>query len=137
MKLIDDHYCFACGKENPISLKLVFSESLDCVSALFTPVREYQGYKNFMHGGIASTLLDEAMARLLIDVKKIPVLTVKMEIKFRKPVLIGELVTINAKYAGQMGKFHKVTAELRLRDDSVAVQAHGTFAPVEGTVENE
>ena len=65
MKLRDEGKCFACGPNNPIGLKLDFQFSGDSYVAKFTPSAQYQGYDGITHGGIVSTLLDEAMAKLV------------------------------------------------------------------------
>jgi len=130
MKLEDDFYCFACGKENHIGLKLKFEEKDDSFCASFTPNKYHQGYKNFMHGGIASTMLDEVMARLLIDVKNLMVVTAKMEIRFKKPVTIEKPVKISAKYEGREGKFYKASGEIRSEDGTLLVSASGLFAEI-------
>jgi hypothetical protein len=44
MNLEVDHYCFACGINNPIGLKLVFKATQEGVIAYFTPTKEYQGF---------------------------------------------------------------------------------------------
>lgn len=131
MKLEDDSYCFACGNKNPIGLKLKIEPSEDSLSASFTPRKEHQGYKDLLHGGIASVILDEVMARFLIDVKKINVVTAKMEIKFKKPVAIDETIRATAKYSAKEGRFHKVKGELRDSKGVLLVCAEGTFAEIE------
>ncbi len=41
----NSRYCFLCGRENPIGLKLAFfDDGEDRVVAEFTPREEHQGY---------------------------------------------------------------------------------------------
>ena len=54
-------FCYACGDLNPIGLRLRFHMEDDWAVAAFEARREHQGYPGFIHGGIVSTLLDEAM----------------------------------------------------------------------------
>ena len=63
MNLEDDHYCFVCGEENPSGLHLKFSANKGKIQTEFIPRKIHQGYKNIVHGGIISTLLDEAMVK--------------------------------------------------------------------------
>ena len=58
-------WCFACGKANPIGLKLEFERNDEECSATFIPQREHQSYDGRMHGGLISTLLDEVMGNYL------------------------------------------------------------------------
>ncbi len=130
MKLEDDRYCFACGKENPIGLKLVFEQQDGVFFTRFIPGKMHQGYKDFLHGGIASTVLDEVMARLLIDIHGLMVVTAKMEVRFRKPVPIESEVTVSAKYTGSEGNFHMANGEIRTAKGLLLVSATGMFAEI-------
>ena len=63
---VADNYCFVCGKDNPLGLKIkvrYYPDALAAETALTLP-REYQGWADVIHGGILSTLLDEMMAGL-------------------------------------------------------------------------
>jgi len=128
MELVDDQYCFACGTENPISLRLEFAMEGDGLSGTFTASREHQGYRGVVHGGIISTLLDEAMARLLI-MQGHRVVTVRMEVRYRKPVPVGEPLLIRAKReAAPSGRFLKTSALIMSKDGAILSQGEGTFA---------
>ena len=54
-------WCFACGKDNPIGLKMEFTMDAEECVAYFTPRQEHQSYDGRMHGGLISVLLDEIM----------------------------------------------------------------------------
>ncbi len=82
--------CFACGKNNSFGLKLKFSLHKDhTLTAEFLPGKEHQGFKNLVHGGIMSLILDEAMANLNWKMG-IPTLTAHLEVRFKAPAKIGE-----------------------------------------------
>ena len=53
--------CYACGDLNPIGLHLEFKMEGDWAVAQFVAQQEHQGYPGYVHGGLVSTLLDEAM----------------------------------------------------------------------------
>src|SRR5680860_867800 len=58
--------CMVCGRENEIGLQARFFELEDGeLAGVFTPRTELQGYPGRLHGGIASTLLDETMGRAI------------------------------------------------------------------------
>ena len=94
--LRDDGYCFVCGKKNPIGLKLDFQFDGKCIRTEFTPLKEHQGYMNIVHGGIITTLLDEAMVKLAIAMD-MPAVTAQMEVRLRSPVNVGEKIIISAE----------------------------------------
>jgi hypothetical protein len=56
-----DHYCFGCGRHNPIGLHLVFDADGEGVATRYIPRPEDQGFPAVMHGGLLALLLDEAM----------------------------------------------------------------------------
>ena len=58
-------WCFACGKDNPIGLKMEFTMDAEECVAYFTPRQEHQSYDGRMHGGLISVLLDEIMGHYL------------------------------------------------------------------------
>ena len=87
--LDDDAYCFCCGRENPIGLKLVFEETPEGrMRTLWTPGREHQGFKDIVHGGLVATVLDEVMVRFLY-LRDIHALTAGMEMKLIQPLRWG------------------------------------------------
>jgi hypothetical protein len=53
-------WCYACGDLNPLGLHMHFRMEGEWAVAPFVARREHQGYPGFVHGGIVSTLLDEA-----------------------------------------------------------------------------
>lgn len=87
--------CFACGEENPIGFKLKFEKDKDSdrLVADFTPEVTHQGYGEMMHGGLVTTLMDEAMAKV-INTRGIKAVTATLDVKFRQPVPIGEPLKI-------------------------------------------
>jgi acyl-coenzyme A thioesterase PaaI-like protein len=87
--LDDDAYCFCCGSENPIGLKLAFEETPEGrMRTVWTPRKEHQGFKDLVHGGLVATVLDEVMVRFLY-LRDIHAVTASMETKLLKPVRWG------------------------------------------------
>jgi acyl-coenzyme A thioesterase PaaI-like protein len=96
MYLIDDHYCFACGKNNQSGLKLTFSFSQGKTISEFNLTRNFQGYKEIIHGGIVSTILDEAMIHAAMAEGFSPV-TAEMHVRFRKPLRANQYAIVEAQ----------------------------------------
>lgn len=116
-------WCFACGKDNPIGLKLKFSRSEDECSTVFIPQKEHQSYDGRMHGGLISTLLDEVMGNYIYLKTGKPAYTAKMEIRFRQPVLIGEKVRAVARPQKSRGRLVQMRAEIIKEDGTIAAEA--------------
>jgi acyl-coenzyme A thioesterase PaaI-like protein len=123
--LYDDSMCFVCGKKNPIGLKVDFDLDKDNlkIGGSFVPGKEHQGYAGIMHGGLASTLLDEAMVKLLWETG-IPAVSAVLEIKLLKPIKVGERVLISGWVISQKGRIIRTAA--RLVDEAGVVLAEAT-----------
>lgn len=127
----EDHWCFGCGQENPIGLKLTFFEQPDgSVYADWTPQRVHQGYEGIAHGGIISTVLDEVMGWSTY-VRKIWAVTGTLTIRYRKPVKIGEATRARAWVESVNGRKVEIKAELRrITDDLLLADASSIFIKV-------
>ena len=112
MKLDDDGYCFACGKENPAGLYLEFEYNDGEAKCKYIPQKEHQGWKEIIHGGILATVMDEAMAKLVINDIAFAV-TSKMDIRFLRPAKVGEELTVTAKIKEQNGKNVQTTSMIK------------------------
>lgn len=124
MKLEDDGYCFVCGPKNPIGLKLDFHFNGKTIKTEFIPKKEHQGYLNIIHGGIISTVLDEAMVKLAIAMDMLAV-TASMEIRLRKAVNVGEKITIEAKMLKITSKLLESSAKAVTENNVVVAEAKG------------
>ncbi|MBI9037194.1 MAG: PaaI family thioesterase [Bacteroidales bacterium] len=87
---LEGYNCFGCSPTNPIGLRMDFFEDGDEVICRWKPTKEYQGYNGVLHGGIQATLMDE-IASWLVQIKlKTAGVTSKLEIKYKKPVIINK-----------------------------------------------
>jgi acyl-coenzyme A thioesterase PaaI-like protein len=115
----EDHWCFGCGQQNPIGLKLTFFEQPDgSIYADWTPQRVHQGYEGMAHGGIITSVLDEVMGWANY-VRKLWAVTGTINVRFRKPVVIGDDLRARAWVEAVTGRKVDVRAELRRRDDDL------------------
>ena len=131
----EHRFCFACGAENPDGLALEFMTSKDDeISAIFTPKRMYQGYDGMLHGGIVCTLLDAAMTRLLMN-NGIAAVTAELNVRFKKPVPIGEALIVRARIEKRRERFFQLSADITM-SGSVAAVATGRFLKIKEHPEN-
>lgn len=130
--LADDRMCFVCGKQNPIGLKLIFKTEGRKTTAVFTPKKEHQGYKDIVHGGILSTVLDEAMTRLGYQVG-LNTVTAHIEVDFRKPAYVNQPLTLEGEILREEGR--KVFAKSRItnKNREVVAEATGILVKIELT----
>ncbi|MBI4689250.1 MAG: PaaI family thioesterase [Nitrospirae bacterium] len=130
IKLEDDKYCFACGKKNECGLRLSFKYSDGKLTSEFTPSKIYQGYKDITHGGIITTVLDEAMIQVAIAEGIFPV-TAEITIRFKKPLLSGEKAVVEAEITKRKLRLIEAQAHLiRLSDGSLIAEAYSKLIPV-------
>lgn len=120
--------CFACGKDNPIGLQLRFKygETSNIVQASFTPLEVHQGYPGIMHGGLVTTLLDEAMAKV-INFRGITAVTATLEVKFRNPVPLGVPLKVVGKLIDEKARRCAIQAWVENEEGTVLAEATSIF----------
>lgn len=129
LNLVDDHFCFACGKNNPDGLKLQFEypEPGRC-RAEFTPTAKFQGWRGVLHGGIVSTLLDEAMAHALGGAERgggSGAVTAKLTVRFKRPVTIGAKVLLTGRVLNIRGRMAEAESEIADEQGAILASASG------------
>ena len=107
-----DHWCFACGRANPIGLHLELTFDTDRAEARFTPRTEHQGYDGVTHGGIVTALMDEVMGWAIFH-QGIWAVTTRFAVAFRKPVRVGETVVATGVVARDRGRALELHGEMR------------------------
>lgn len=97
--------CFVCGEKNAGGLRLRFDidKEKQTLKTTFTASPVFQGYEGIIHGGMVSTLLDEAMAKLAYELGYQAV-TATLEVRFRRPapileplLVFGEITEVNRR----------------------------------------
>jgi acyl-coenzyme A thioesterase PaaI-like protein len=124
-----DHGCFGCGEQNPIGLHLKFHRVGDDVQANFIPKKVHEGYAAMMHGGIVSTLLDEAMSWAVIDRGHLAV-TAKLKIEFKRPVPVTEPLLVIGRVARDRRRLVEAVGELRSASGDLLATASAVFMRV-------
>ncbi len=129
VEFADDGYCFVCGPRNPIGLKLDFTFDGKIMKTHFIPRKEHQGYMNIVHGGIISTLLDEIMVKLAIEMG-MPAVTAQMDIRLRKSVKVGEKITIEAEMLEVTKKLLVAYAKAVTENNEIVADAKGKLVRI-------
>jgi acyl-coenzyme A thioesterase PaaI-like protein len=130
-----DHGCFGCGDVNPIGLHLRFAPHGDAVRASFIPGPNHQGFGGIVHGGIISTILDEAMAWATAHAG-FWAMTGDIRVRFRRQLHIGDSTVVTARVSGVRGRLVTTAGELALvSDGSPVTTATATFVKVDAELE--
>lgn len=121
--------CMVCGLENEAGLHARFFELDDGeLCGVFTPAEHHQGYPGRLHGGIASTLLDETIGRAISSTHPdVWGVTIELTVKFRKPVPLDEPVRALGRITKDGSRSFEGTGEIVLPDGTVAVEACGRY----------
>ncbi len=122
--------CFGCGEGNPVGLHLEFLQAEDgTVVCLPTVSNAFEGHPGFLHGGIITTLLDEAMSKA-VRAKGLTAMTRQMEVEFLRPVPSGIAIRIEGWVVGDEGRKHWTEARILNADGKILATAKGLFVEV-------
>lgn len=96
MQALPNPTCIVCGPENPRGLKLRFEvQDNGLIAAEWTPTADWEGFRGIIHGGIVSTVLDEAMSQA-VSARGWPALTCELRVRLRRHVSPGETFAVRA-----------------------------------------
>jgi acyl-coenzyme A thioesterase PaaI-like protein len=119
---LDEGYCFGCGRNNPIGLKLRFVREGDAIRTQFRPDRYHQGWPGLLHGGILETILDEAMSNVAY-ITGHTCLTASMTVRLKQPVRVTELLVVTARITRHRKKLIETEGRVSLADGTVVAEA--------------
>ncbi|MEI6080146.1 MAG: PaaI family thioesterase [bacterium] len=126
-----DTCCFVCGSNNPIGLKLKFKKlGHGIVEAEFTPDMHFNGFKGIFHGGVISSVLDDAMAWAIYAGTNKWFVTTQMTISFKRSAPVGEQLTVRGHMTdkdGRTKRIHYATAQLLNSNGEVLASSEGKF----------
>jgi acyl-coenzyme A thioesterase PaaI-like protein len=81
--------CVVCGQENPNGLHIRYMRERDgAITAEWRPTKNWEGFEGIVHGGIISTVLDEAMSKA-VAAMNYEALTGELTVRFRHHVAGG------------------------------------------------
>lgn len=123
MKDIKYSNCFVCGQDNPIGLKLDFDYDETCAWTWFDSPLCFEGYHEVIHGGIIATLLDEAMAKIILS-KGLIAVTADLSVRYRKSLNVGIKVKVTGEITLQ--KSRTIHTKAVITDEIGTVYAEGT-----------
>ena len=126
------NHCFGCGHDNPQGMRLKFSLDDAARKAIchFKLSRRYTGPPGHAHGGIIATILDEAMGKVN-KFRNVLALTSSMEIKYLRPVPLGQTLTVTACEQKVEGRRHINLAEISNEKGEVLARSTGTFIAID------
>jgi acyl-coenzyme A thioesterase PaaI-like protein len=121
--------CIGCGPNNPIGLKLEFITQNGKAKTESILDKNYEGYKNIIHGGIISLILDETSAKAVNSLGIVGV-TGRIKVTFVKPLLVGKKFTCGAEVENIRGKLINTSSEI-YSENELKARGEAIFMEVE------
>jgi len=121
--------CFVCGRNNPRGLRMTFYDNGDDeVVSDYTIASEYQGYPGIVHGGVLAAILDEIVGRIsLIEDFHQFMMSVRLDVKYRKPVPTDMPLHIVGRRESLKGRFGRARGMIYLANGTLATEASITL----------
>jgi uncharacterized protein (TIGR00369 family) len=121
-----DHNCFACGRDNPIGMRLRIELGDGAARAAWTAGEDFVGWSDKLHGGIIATLLDEVMAWAPSSYDSWAV-TAEMTIRYRSPATPGEELRAEGRVVERRRRIYEVRGEVRGADGRLVAEGSGRY----------
>ena len=122
--------CFGCGADNPIGMKLVFEKDGSAVVCRSKLGREHAGYREFVHGGLVATLLDEAMGWALVHGSGSYGVTRSLRVDYRRPVTVDRPIVLRGKILEIDGKSVRLASSIEDELGRLLASAEGDWVMV-------
>jgi acyl-coenzyme A thioesterase PaaI-like protein len=119
--------CFVCGQDNPNGLRIRYElQESGEITATWTPAPAWEGFRGIVHGGVVSTVLDEAMSKA-VAAAGCEALTAELRVRFRRHVTSGDTFLIRGWISGRTKRKIETEATLRAADGTEHAHAWATF----------
>jgi acyl-coenzyme A thioesterase PaaI-like protein len=119
--------CFVCGQDNPNGLRIPFERQANgAMTAAWTPGSSWEGFRGIVHGGVVSTVLDEAMSKA-VAASGTEALTAELRVRYRLPVQSGAAFVIRGWIVSRRKRLIEAEATLVSPDDTEHAHAWASF----------
>jgi acyl-coenzyme A thioesterase PaaI-like protein len=124
--------CVACGRDNPHGLHLKFQVVHPGLVHAVWHVREgWEGFSGVVHGGIVTTVLDEAMAKAIVSTER-QGLTCEIKVRFCLPVRPHDALQVEARIREEHHRLVVTEATLRGVNGQEIARADARFLCLPG-----
>jgi acyl-coenzyme A thioesterase PaaI-like protein len=127
LQAVSQSDCVVCGSNHPHGLRIRYELHQDgTVSAKWAPTTDWEGFRGIVHGGIISTVLDEAMSKAVAATQG-EALTAELRVRYRHHVEPGEDLYIRGWVVERRKRLIRTEATLATADGHERARAWGTF----------
>jgi len=99
---LEQSMCFGCGPHNEHGIKMKFYGNDEIVFSNVVIPDYMIGWKNLVHGGIISTILDECMGRCAMFQLRKFAFTKTMTVNYHKPLMAGDMLRVESEIKEQI-----------------------------------
>src|SRR5829696_1094180 len=125
------HGCFVCGESNPIGLRLRFHTDGSMVRTEFVPRPEHIGFRDVVHGGLISTVLDEIMVWACAVQTRQFGYCAELTVRFQQPLRPGKSAIATAHMvANRKNRIFETAATLCDDAGQIIATAKGKYLPL-------
>ena len=125
---IGNNSCFVCGPDNPSGLHMNFLTDGQCVVSRVVVPDHLCGWRNLVHGGIISAILDEIMGWSALYLLKKVVLTKRITVDFLKPIMVNQALFVEGRVAELPDDRHVlVQGAIHTPDNVLSARGKGLF----------
>ncbi|MPQ45660.1 PaaI family thioesterase [Marinifilum sp. N1E240] len=123
-KSTENGKCFGCSPDNEQGLQMQFFEQDEYIISEWDPKSHLSGFKNILHGGIQTTILDEIACWVVFVKCQTAGVTTALNAKFKNSAFTDKgKLTVRAKLISQERKFANIHAEIIGSDGKVCSEA--------------
>ncbi len=124
--------CVVCGQENANGLHIRYMRERDgAITAEWRPTKNWEGFEGIVHGGIISTVLDEAMSKAVAAMNH-EALTAELRVRFRHHVAAGEDLRVRGWVVEKVKRLITAEATVTAADGSERAHAWARFLALPG-----
>ena len=107
------YHCYGCDPDNEAGLKMEFFEDGDDIVCHWHPRIEFESWRNTLHGGIQSALIDEIASWVVFRKFQTSGVTSRLEVQYKKPVALNQdHITLRARVVRQRRQVIDIEVEL-------------------------
>jgi uncharacterized protein (TIGR00369 family) len=127
--------CYVCGTANPLGLHIGFHIAGTAAETRFSFRPEFSGFRDTVHGGVISTVLDEVMVWAIGIASGKFVYCGELTVRFLRPTATrAEVVARGEVTENKRGRLFFARAELRNAAGELLAEATGKYLPVPESV---
>ncbi len=123
--------CVVCGRDNPLGLKLnLHVDDAGAVTVEYRPAATHIGFEGIVHGGLLSTVLDEAMVWAATWAGRRFCVAGELSVRFRAGAAPGALLRVTARVESIRSRLIETVGKIVDDAGRTVATADGKYVPL-------